>query len=85
MEWGVVVCAACAEGEEVLSRISSVHGRCWMEMPYFGRLGDGFAKDLDFEVAVGGVELLRMSERSIVRGSNLTVTDMFVLAQSTSE
>jgi hypothetical protein len=35
-----------------------VYGLGWLGLrAYFGRLGDGFAEYLDFEVTVGGVEL----------------------------
>jgi hypothetical protein len=63
MEGRVVVGAAGAEGEEVLS--------C---------LGDGFAENLELDVAVGGVELGDISYEIAQGGCrDLTVTDMVIV------
>lgn len=44
-----------------------VWSMCWAcrALAYFGCLGDGFTEDLDFEVAMGGVELcVRVNDNS---------------------
>lgn len=58
MKGGVVVCAGCAESEEVLVDLSVFEALDWVGYTYLCCLGNGFAEELDLEVAVGGMELL---------------------------
>lgn len=49
-----------ARGSSAFALVSSglLYWLGWLGLrAYFGRLGDGFAEYLDFEVTVGGVEL----------------------------
>lgn len=58
MEGGVVVCASRAEGEEVLVGLLVFEALDLVKYTYLCGFRDGFAEELDLEVAVGCMELL---------------------------